>query len=359
MKQMQIEQIDVWTFGDGRPFEAGEDHQRLSMFPPTSLTLQGALRAKVLADSGVSFEAFRQKDPACATVARQIGWPDDDGWGQLRLRGPWLVKDGERYYPIPADVVEVEELAAENEKAAKHLLRLSPLKDTAGFQTNLPDSLHPLWVKTTGVPTESTGWLSATEFKKYLEERVFHATQPAELFSRESRFGVEIESAVKRPKTGNLFAMEYIRLNEGVTLQVEVDGLDLPQTGLLALGGDGRTARYKIGGPGEALLPIDLPARFKIVFVTPAYFERGWQPADWAKWFAGARLVAAALKRPTPIGGRNVAKNEPRSLRKFIPAGSVYYFESEARIRYQHQPITDFGAEIGFGQIITGGWNYV
>lgn len=354
MKRMTIEQIDVWTFGDGRPFEAGEDHRRLSLFPPTGLTLQGAIRSKILAESGVSFKAFKERDPVCAEVAAEIGWPDQTpdqaGWGKLRLRGPWLVSGKELYYPLPADVVTIDEAVQ----------RLSPLK-AMPFKNNVPGTLQPLWLKNTGIPKEATGWLSQTEIDKYLQQQPFSITPASELFSRESRFGVKINSQPKRPQQGHLYALDYVRLGEGVSLQVEIDGVNFKSpSGVMGLGGDARAARYRLDSmPLASPAVIDLPKQFKILFVTPAFFEAGWQPTDWNRWFPDARLVAAALKRPLSIGGRDVANNKPKALRRFVPAGSVYFFESESSTRYDQQPITDFGAEIGFGQILSGAWNYV
>jgi CRISPR-associated protein Cmr3 len=349
---MRIEPLDVWTFGDSRPFERGQDHHRATIFPPTPLTIQGAIRSKLLADSGVSFKAFKEHDASCAAIAAQIGWPDEKGWGQLRLRGPWLTSKDERMYPMPADVVMMED---------KTLRRLGPTLDSP-FRNNAPDGLQVLWLRDQGFPKEANGWLAQSEFVKYLEgQSSFVATPVSQLFSRESRFGVKIASANKRPEVGQLFASEYVRLANEVALQIEIDGVSLSaSTGLLALGGGGRAARYTLD-PND-LPPVEqvvLPRRFKIVFITPAYFEQGWRPASWDKWFSDARLIAAALRRPVSIGGRDVARNEPKSLWRFIPAGSVYFFESKTDLRYSGQMVTDFGAEIGFGQIATGEWTHV
>lgn len=48
-----IEADDVLMFRDGRPFTAGESHVIQSLFPPSPLTLQGALRSYILNQAGV------------------------------------------------------------------------------------------------------------------------------------------------------------------------------------------------------------------------------------------------------------------------------------------------------------------
>lgn len=349
MKRLIIEQEDVWTFGDGRPFEAGEDHYQACVFPPTAMTLQGALRARRLADSGVPFRQFKKENPACASLGDEIGWPGErDSYGHLRLRGPWLSKDGQRYYPVPADVVKIGD----------ECRVLGPASNLP-FVNNDPANLRTLWLKTLDRFKEALGWLSEAEMQHYLNQGSFQATEAQSLFTKESRFNVKIESQRKRPQEGMLYSLEYVRLNDGVSLQAEVEGLSLAPQGWLAFGGDSRVAHYRLEEDSPTPKPVTLTGQFKIVFITPAYFEQGWQSADWKRWFPGARLIAAAVKRPQLIGGRDVAQNQPKSLTRFVAAGSVYFFETDQTLTYDHQSITDFGAAIGFGQILTGAWNYV
>jgi len=104
--------------------------------------------------------------------------------------------------------------------------------------------------------------------------------------------------------------------------------------------------------------------RFKVYFATPTYFETGWQPADWGKFFAEpVELVGAAVNRYEILGGFNWiadpdGSSAHRPARRFVPAGSVYYFEGNALLKpgLPQQAITDFGAEIGFGQTIIKEW---
>ena len=60
------------------------------------------------------------------------------------------------------------------------------------------------------------------------------------------------------------------------------------------------------------------------------------------------KLQAAAINRFQSLGGFDWAKNDHKPARRYVPAGSVYFFESkgEARLKpglTQHA-ITDFGA---------------
>jgi len=75
---------------------------------------------------------------------------------------------------------------------------------------------------------------------------------------------------------------------------------------------------------------------FKLYLATPALFRNGWVP-DFLSEAGGEyrgrvgslelRLVAAAVGKAVPIGGWDLVRKRPRSMRKAVPAGSVYFFE--------------------------------
>ena len=72
------------------------------------------------------------------------------------------------------------------------------------------------------------------------------------------------------------------------------------------------------------------------------------------------KLVAAAVGRYESIGGFDWAKETHKPARRYVPAGSVYFFECEGQSELDpdliNGAITDNGAAIGFGQIIIGRW---
>ena len=71
-------------------------------------------------------------------------------------------------------------------------------------------------------------------------------------------------------------------------------------------------------------------------------------------------LQAAALKQYEPIGGFDWARKWHKPSKRYVPAGSVYFFQSHTQSRLKagliQNAITDFGAEIGFGQIVIKEW---
>ncbi|HXH09566.1 MAG TPA: type III-B CRISPR module-associated protein Cmr3 [Alphaproteobacteria bacterium] len=358
-----IEPSDVLLFRDGRPFVAGEDHRAVSLFPPTPLTIQGAIRSRVLADKGVSYAAYASG----AVSVPEIGYADN--YGQVRLQGPFIARQEDRrivrYFPLPADVV----LAG-----CPQPITLAPLPASdSSFESSPPLSAGPsglLWHRTIARLEALNGWLSEVELGRYLKDKPFKVTPEHELFERESRFHVGIDSRFKRPHQGDsgghLFQVEFMRLRYGVGLWLDVSGVQLRDEGLLQLGGDAKAAMYRKVDDAPLLTPGGtIQGKFRLYFATPAYFANGWQPSDWGQFIRGGRvrLVAAALSRAQPIGGFDLARSQHKPMRRFVPSGSVFFFESDDMVTVPDAITDDDGqarlSQIGFGQVFIGGWDYV
>jgi len=372
-----IEPVDVLLFRDGRPFTASEDHRARSLFPPTPFTLQGAIRVCLLFTSGVDPADYARGAPAARTLLQQIG-PPGGGYGRLQVRGPLVARrrpDGRitRYFPLPADLVAT---ASDVGSQVKRSVLVSPLSEPF-FVQNAPDGLVPLWVRTDEPPESERGWLDEEEFRRYLAGRaeVTVTPEPA-IVVREPRFGLALDPERRRPQEGRLYQAEFLRLAEGVGFLLEIEGVPPfePPVGFLQLGGEARAARYTVLTDAVTSLsvPNPLPARCKVILLTPAWFSDGWRPRNdrWKTFFTGpVRLVAVALPRPLALGGAFVDDQRrrgdfQRTLRRFVPAGSVFFFTSETTVAWRGQPFTetppgegDFG-QIGFGWVAVAPWDY-
>ncbi|MEM3554082.1 MAG: type III-B CRISPR module-associated protein Cmr3 [Candidatus Bathyarchaeia archaeon] len=363
--ELLIKPVDVWLFREGRPFSAGEDHDAATIFPPTPFTLQGAIRTKVLVDKGVDFSQFTSPDP-------DVGYGDN--FGKLRLIGPMLVRkrqDGkwERLIPMPADGVKLGENFA--------LLKPRQLP----FKTNLPEGLQLLWAKGERIG-EAKGWLPESEWARYLQgEAPKQVVNSDDLFALEPRFGIAIDRGKRTTQTQMLYRATFVRLKDDVALWAKVESVNLQsKKGFLRFGGEGRSAIYELVEPLQNFTSY-MPklekqsgvVRFKVVLISPAWFSDGWQPkdGDWSKIFGTpVRLIAAAIPRPQKFGGFDVARGEPKPIRNFVPAGSVYFFEADEQpkvdenfaftetpdeVRPQNNGENAW-ANIGFGKVLVGRW---
>jgi CRISPR-associated protein Cmr3 len=373
MWQVFIEPNDVLLFRDGKPFVAGEDHRARSLFPPTPFTMQGLVRSKVLFDSAVSPSDYASGAPSAQSLYQQIG-TSSGTYGQLHLHGPFVAKRNEngsvmRYFTLPSDVIKV---------GNSHVL-VKPLKE-AVFRSDLSEGLSLLWTSIDESLKEARGWLADEEFRKYLVgQSDFCVSSDGDLFVREPRFGFALDYTPRRPHEGLLYQMEFLRLKGGVGFLLEVDGITpfQPEKGFVQIGGEARAAQYDV--LPQPLLPLPMVStptqRVKIILLTPAWFTDGWQPqgGNWAKFFDGGanvRLVSAALPRTQTLGGAFVDDQRRRgdfqkTMRRFVPAGSVFFFESEGLITPSNKPFTetpggegDFG-QIGFGKAAMTSWEYM
>jgi CRISPR-associated protein Cmr3 len=377
-----IESSDVWLFRDGKPFDAGAEHRARSLFPPNPTTIQGALRSKLLFDSGVDLRAFARKEASAQQAKDWIGWPGEPP--PFALRGPFIARrTGERsvepLFPMPADVVQ------DREAKTYHLLK--PLRDGGPFTANWPSQmpkLRPLWIRSSRPLESATGWVNKAALVRCLNGTAAphrnDVLREYHLFAREDRFGVAIDSAHKSYREGFLYQVQFVRPRAGVGLLVAGDeNLHWPEAaGALALGGERRVGHFeKVEPPDEPPARMPQPkrskTRFKVYFATPARFDNGWRAVDWSTWFDGKNLtlVSAAVNRFYPAGGIRVDTESQKGdhqkvMHRYVPAGSIFFFECDGPAQRKKEngvlrPVTDDNCDgqIGFGQIYTGRWDYV
>lgn len=346
--------VDVWLFRDGRPFDAGDDHYARSLFPPYPSVTQGAIRSHHLVVKGVDLRNRHAIEAAVGTA---------DDFGNLRMRGPFIARrntDGTltRCFPTPADA-----LPWKNGR-----LKVASPQPAANFRvvTSADRRLPLLFFSHPDIEAqkrEPGGWLSEDQLRRCLSGEPVEPVSAETLFTFEHRYGIELDSDRRATQEGRLYGAEFIRPCEGVGLYLEVSGYDdWPETGVMRLGGESRGARFEqvevMAWPAP---PDPLPARFKVYFASPAYFTEGWRPQSWNRFFDGdVTLQAVALRGYETRGGYDLAGNSQKPARRYVPAGSMYYFESKGSVRLRpdliQNAVTEYGAEIGFGQVWISAW---
>jgi CRISPR-associated protein Cmr3 len=363
-----LEPADVLFFRTSRSFTAGEGGFALSLFPPTPETVQGALRARIAANwHAVLSQAFAHPE-VCALIG------DQSSYGLFQLRGYTLgrrtASGVELLFPPPAPLLRGED--------SKTIFRLVPAAPDDTLHTNLPDDLRLLEPKggyRSGEKLEEfKEWLTLDELRLAFSAseddlQAIKGVSPGDLFEFEPRLGIGMINARKTTQEGLLYQANFVRLKRDVGLVVDVGlrdvepdqvqgRLKLPNKGWLALGGERRAASFEVLGaaPIRSALALAQGERSCLYFVTPTTFERGWQPEDWHA-LVDAAPVAAAQSRAQLIGGWKQdpahSGGSPKVLRRCVPAGSVYFFDSAVEV---HGPITNDGGEIGYGLAYQGVW---
>jgi CRISPR-associated protein Cmr3 len=395
-----IEPSDVLLFRDGRPFSAGEGHRARSIFPPTPNTVQGVIRSKVLAERCGRYQDYREGCSNCpetqdCTIPTEIGRPSREGrgsYGDMVLKGALIAQRSSQNlnvcFPVPSDVVQVKN--KENPDANPKLVYLNPLspEQQPSSQNDLDSQLLLLWASETKPVEAIAGYWSKNDLSCYLLGRQPDTfTKPSSLYDRESRFGIEVDNKKQTVQEGRLYQTEFIRCRENVGLYVEIDGIRYldadsdKKTGLMAIGGENRAASYTEEFrldwkdlESKLISQLRQSDGFKLYLATPTIFKHGWLP-EWIdeSTLKGkppnsdfeVTLVAAAISRYQTIGGWDVAYNRPKPTYRAVPAGSVYYFTTEAThesiiktFHWKNLADDSNDAQIGFGLTLVGTWNY-
>jgi len=330
------------AFGD-----AGE-HGASLMPPPPSL-FAGAFRSALLgrnADEMTAFLARGRCDDA--HLATCLGTPENPG----EFRITWLSLAGwkagetlpEALTPLPADLLRLESGFAP--------LKPRPTGDLVASAGDLP--MRATLIAAKQEKPRSGYYLRQTGLARHLQGQVPDneaAVEARHLHERDPRLGIGLDAQSRSVQEGLIYttegyafspasAAEITRPYASTGFLVGIAGADdlLPDTGLLRLGGDGRSARYRRvqfqpphveGVPGAG-------GRFRLILQTPALFPQGWLPDgvsregdEFRLCGSGftARLACAAVGRREVISGWDLFHWKPKPAQAAVPAGSVYWFD--------------------------------
>ncbi len=319
--KLELEALDPLFFRDGRPFALGEESYASGIFPPLPSTLRGALRSM--------------------WISQQLSAPNADKDGlalasvKVSLTYFGLGIAGNPVFPVPLDL-----FFTEKEGLAQPMELIQP-----DFTSSCPPQVTHLFKADADGKTESvTGYLLELEvMQNYLNgvsDAGFATKRLSDFVKKEHKIGIGRNNATHRTKDGLLFRLVANRFVEDETigklsLLLDVEGFDDPQTTLsdvavTPLGGERRSVT-------AAPTLFNLPAKptisgevFKVVLLTPGLFD-SWFPAHLLDDFPGLNLVAAAVGKPVSVGGWDVLNQQPKPMRRAVPAGSVFLFEATSK----------------------------
>lgn len=377
---------DILFFRGSDPFNAGETGYVQSEFPPTPQVMQGAIRTALLEASSVSLAGYaewKNEGASAGAILEAVGRPGQHDEMGLDLRGPFLEVDGGMYVPAPLDLVSAED----------RMRRLSPggsPTETDIGRVRLPEpedasvqvsSLAGKWLAVEALTRHLTG--DQVEKKSLFdpfaspEGELNHARALAE-----DKVGLKRNAATLAAEEGMLYTIVTRRLGARLRLLMQVEGIPdecaLPE--VLSLGGEGRFAWVDTmdmpagmsAHRDEVARRIDLSGEFRLVFLQPAQFERGWLPDGcdqrrvdgvdcWPGTLRGidCTLVCACLDKPKMVGGWDIHRGEAKPVHALVPAGSVYFFTTGASGREVVEALDGAklggSSRIGFGHCVVGG----
>lgn len=351
-----IEPRDPLIARDGRPFGRTPGAQARSLPFPFPSTTAGGFRTHVW---------------------QQMGQPTDQEHiatiKKTAVRGPLLVEllpdNATRWMaPAPADALfftpDTAGTDAEEQGIRK---RLVPINTPDGAQTDLAGRIKHL----VGLPTpdrrkphkkaprfwhweQFEQWLTApTESESPLPLSNIGHNGP----QQESRTHVAIDAEKQTSKDEHLFqthGLEFTHHHTRLALAIAVEDPTEPQDGPLSpLGGERRIVAWRKSTAGLPPIPPGLLeqvqhkhkqtcAYCRVILLTPAHFEKGWEPTWLLQTREGVEptLQAVAIQRPQVVSGWDLAagngndengkkkpSGKPKPTRRLAPAGSVFFLK--------------------------------
>ncbi len=327
---------------DGRSFGATPGARAESLKFPFPSTTTGAVRTRDGTDADGYFE------PGMANCVKEIG-----------VRGPFLVELASEtgdisdwLIPAPSDALLLDTEPSTPGKAV--LKQLVPLKLPPDVMTNFPaDSAADHLLVGLPRPDRRKPSSSAPRYWKWKQfEKWQSASGEAEVdlleighngpVAETPRVHVAIQSSTKTAEEHALFqtrGLEFTREHDvnrtrlRLALAVETDATNL-RPGLATLGGERRLVNWRRSQCALPSCPDDLRNMIvkhrccRLVLITPAYFQRGWNPSWLINGQKGVKpeLRAIAIGKPQVVSGWDLESRMPKPTRRLAPAGTVMFF---------------------------------
>lgn len=393
MTEFWVRPMEPLFFGPPQSFVAGEAHRSRSQFPPTPMTFQGLVRARLLTGARPPLDLNDWSERARRERVELVGEPDSfpPSW---QLEGPYPAErldregDGRRvciWFPAPRFLFRA---ANAEQPPVRAKVVATPVGDKPAALDDL--SLGAGDFLPVGAPADSTrgqldGWLSSDNLQWALTGR--GAWDPRGTSSlppfvkREPRPGVAIDRDKATARPGLLYFLEAVRFapESGLAGWLEGDLHPRLNSACLTTGhaGAGRRRRpvafEEVPGTDPAWRQLrsggHLPQRLRdatrvwVVLLTPARIDDPLRPALPTSGAVRAKVRAALSGDAETIGGYRLAQADVRPNRVYVPAGSAWLVElsggsdeDRARVVRQWNGSHPLGppeeAAFGFGHVI-------
>ena len=372
---LRFQALDTWFFRESRPHDAAGASELSSLFPPPIRTLIGAIRSYIGNALSIDWESLNVPD---FDFVKVLGGSDD--LGQLQLNGAWLSFTDQRLYPAPLYLMQKE----------NDIRRLQPGSEPVQCDLGtvrlpvLAPGLH-------GYKNLEQRWLTAEGLRKCLNGEVpsgADVISPDKLFKHEGRLGIARDNELRQVQDGKLYQTQHLRLEEDVAIELDIKHLPsklaplfTAQGQLIRLGCEGRMASMATVQEPEPLPTAKAAKAAKAVnsiaihFITAADFKGNWYPPGftettengqtvWTGNINGIKLsiVSAVLAKVQREGGWDLAENKPRTVKSYLPAGSVWFCRLLKGYNWQtlqtklHGLCIGEDTAFGRGQILLGHW---
>ncbi|GIX42794.1 MAG: hypothetical protein KatS3mg129_2527 [Leptospiraceae bacterium] len=363
-----IKPIDTLFFRNSRPFTMGSETFGDCIFPPYPSTFYGALRSYLLLKNYTINDFLNGKFKDNDEIIKIIGTKNQKG--KLKIKGPFIKKQDQIYFPKPLDLLGVE-----NDYSASYL---SLLDKPQILISDYPLEKILINNQIEGKIKDDEYFLDIENLKKYLTKQKEIKISKFNIYKKELKTGIKRNPNTKNTEEGHLYRIPLIRLSKEIEIIFKVDNnIESPiplDNDVIKFGGENKVSIiYPLTDDLlKELEDIDFSINenkiFKIYFATPSIFKKGYLP-EWIdeNTLEGEykhiklKLVACSTGKFIRIGGWDIANNKPKPLYKAIPSGSIYYFKildnsdfNKIKQVFHLKNISDINSEEGFGLTLMG-----
>jgi len=394
MKWLFIKSLDTFFFRDGKPFWRGDETISDSIFPPSPRTFYGSLRSYIILNNSNLID-YRND----AKLKSIVG--DENSFGDLEIYGPFIYDYyfNNIYFKSPRDIFVEKNLWMKN----RNCFILKP-KDSENVNYNLDYKLDLVLPENIIEIEEYDDFLKDNFLISYINndtDNLRNGLNSKNLYEFEYKVGISIDKTTGTVEESKIYTTKHLRFKENFGFLIGVNNEENyfeTKENIFRLGGETRIVYFedvteKINQIIENIKNISFNSlnnnKFKIILLTPALFKNGWYP-DFLKNESNEligdflsykiKLKGCILGKPKSIGGFDLYKKSPKSISKYVPEGSVYYFEiinadnnnnnwKEILKNLNFKTIYEFYnkdnkdyiflenlKKEGFGQILIGGW---
>jgi CRISPR-associated protein Cmr3 len=254
--------------------------------------------------------------------------------GNLKISGPFLIKNNIPYFPVPSILKEKE----------KEILR-GYLDPSFRFTINDVELMGIRYDNMRNLDIPEKQLISLKELEKFkVGFSDLKLTETSEIYVIDSKVGIALRKDSRNAEDGALYAFSYYRFleNAGFAFFIDDDRDNvLDNIEMVQLGTKGRLARVEIIEVETNLFDPVEDDVYGALLISPAVFLNGVLPNF-------CNPIAIANYKPMTYGFWDRKSNKPSTLFKAVPSGSVYYIDSEIKFNR----LTDKFSEFGFGSYI-------
>lgn len=320
-----IKALDTLFFKDGKPFSMGDETWADGIFPPPPSVIYGALRSAYFGQNPNEFKNV------CT---------DNDPTKELQINNIFYRIKGANYFPLPLDFVTSKNKndTERNREKREETYQVKLLSTEFNNIIHNKNENLKFFGSTDEVKSYDDGLINISDFTNYLKGNLndFKCRRIKDYVLTEAKIGIGRNDITRTTQESKLYRVGLNRLKD-FSLVVDLnDDFKDKFTNFLKFGAEGKISVFQDDTftYSEFGFAKNDSNKFKIYISTPAIFENGWVPdfIDKTKLTGkfnniDVKLYSAFIGKPLFIGGFDMLKKIPKPMKKFVPAGSVYYFK--------------------------------